>query len=150
MNISKYEDEAIVYLNSDKTIAETANDIGISKRTLQLHLGKIEDINPELYKLLLAKKKLQMKQGRIKGGTIGKRGTSHSEEEIRMIAETMIKEELSYAEAEIKFSIPKSTIYELLHKPSVPIETRNMLDTLADANQKNMTIAEYIESKRRN
>lgn len=148
MNSRNYEETAKAYIENNKTVSETAQDLGISKRTLQIHLKKIKEINPELYRLVLAKRESQIKQGRIKGGTIGKRNTSHNIEEIKAIAETMLKEGLTYTEAEERFNIPKSTIYELLHSPKIDRGTIGMLDTLAEANQRNMTTAEYIESKR--
>ena len=148
MNSRNYEESAKAYVENDKTVSETAQDLGISKRTLQIHLEKVQEINPELYRMVLAKRKSQIKQGRIKGGTIGKRTTSHSAEEIKSIAEIMLKEGMTYAEAEERFNIPKSTIYELVHGTKIDSELTAMLDTLAEANQRNMTTAEYIESKR--
>lgn len=148
MNENKYEASARAYLSSDKTVTETAKELGISKRTLQLHLGKIKDINPELHKLVLAKKTSQITEGRKKGGTVGKKTSSHSEKEVLEIARTMIQEEMSYVDAEARFGIPKSTIYELLHKIDLPAEIKHRLDTLAEANKKNKSISEYIESKR--
>ena len=45
--------EAKEYLNGGKTIADTAKSLGITKRTLQLHLGKLESIDPQLHALVL-------------------------------------------------------------------------------------------------
>lgn len=148
MNSRNYEESAKAYVENNKTVSETAQDLGISKRTLQIHLKKIKEINPELYRLILAKRESQVNQGRIKGGTIGKKTSSHSEKEVLEIARTMIQEEMSYVDAEARFGIPKSTIYELLHKIDLPAEIKYKLDILAEANQRNMTTAEYIESKR--
>ena len=58
MNEKQIIEEAKLYISNDKTISDTACDLGISKRTLQLHIKKLEAINPELYKLVLEKSKM--------------------------------------------------------------------------------------------
>jgi hypothetical protein len=89
MNNDQIIQEAKTYISSDKTIEETAKDLKISKRTLQLHLGKLDAIDPELHKLVLAKKESMQIKGRIKGGTIGKATPSYTKEEAEHLVSYM-------------------------------------------------------------
>lgn len=73
--------EARAYIDSGQTIADTAKSLGITKRTLQLHLGKLESIDAELYTLVLERKTSNQNAGRRLGGMIGKRGVTYTEEE---------------------------------------------------------------------
>ena len=141
--------EAKTYISSDKTIEETAKDLKISKRTLQLHLGKLDAIDPELHKLVLAKKESMQIKGRIKGGTIGKATPSYTKEEAEHVANEIIKYGYTYEEASKRLNIPRSTIYEIVHSPSVSMDLKNKLDALAIANNKGMTLEELMEKNRR-
>ena len=91
MNKDQIIQEAQTYLSGDKTIEETAKNLNISKRTLQLHLGKLDIIDPELHKLVLEKKESMQIKGRVKGGTIGKATPSYTKEEAEYVANEMIK-----------------------------------------------------------
>jgi len=148
MSEARYIEEAKVYVENDKTINDTAKDLGISKRTLQLHLAKVKDIDLNLHYLVLAKKTSQIKAGRIKGGTISKATSSYNREDVENIAKAMLRNEMTYTEAETEFGIPKSTIYELMHSSLIDKELRDSLDILAEANKKSMTVQQYCESKR--
>ena len=55
MEEKKLVEEANAYISNDLSVEETAKTLGISRRTLQIHLRKIKEINPELYKLVLKK-----------------------------------------------------------------------------------------------
>ena len=53
---TRIEEEAQEYINNDLTEKQTAEKLGINRRTLQLHLKKLAIINQELYNLVLKKK----------------------------------------------------------------------------------------------
>ena len=149
MNKDQIIQEASTYITNDKTIEETAKDLGISKRTLQLHLGKLEIINPTLNKLVLAKKESMQKQGRIKGGQTGKATPSYTKEEAERVAKEIIRFGYTYEEASKRLNIPKSTIYEMVHSKFVSRDLRDMLDAVAIANNKGLTV-EALVTKNKN
>ena len=60
----------------------------------------------------------------------------------------MIDKALSYKDAEEKFGIPKSTIYELVHSELVSKELRDKLDILAEANIHDITMEELARRKK--
>lgn len=148
MNKDQIIQEASVYITNDKTIEETAKELNISKRTLQLHLGKLEIINPTLYKLVLAKKESMQKKGKIKGGMTGKAKPSYTREDANRVAEEIIKNGYTYEDASKRLGIPKSTIYEMVHSKFVSKELKNMLEAVAIANRKGLTVEELVSKRR--
>lgn len=149
MNNEQIIQEAKSYINSDKTIDETAKDLRISTRTLQLHLGKLKIIDPKLHELVLDKKEKMQIKGRIKGGQIGKVSPSYTKEKAENVAHIIIEKEYTYEEASKVLGIPKSTIYEMVHSPIVNEELKNMLDAVAVANTKGLTVDELISRNKR-
>ena len=148
-NNNKIIEEAKIYLNSNLTMSEAAKKIGVSKRTLQLHIQKLEDIDPVLYQQILEKKAANQEAGRKTGGTIGKRERIHTKEEVIAFANMMINEQLSYDELVSITSIPKSTLWELMHSDYIDDETRNKLDLVARANKGNKSVSEIIRGATR-
>jgi len=146
---SKYIEEAKTYIGNDKSVEETAKDLGISKRTLQIHLGKVAIMDPELHKLVLVKQQSQTKQGKITGGRISKATPKYTEEEAIKVAEEIVKRGYTYEEASKKLGIPKSTIYEMVHSECISKDLKNMLDAVAIANQKGLTVEELVAKNRR-
>lgn len=141
MDSKKIIDEANMYLNSDITIKELANLLSIDRKTLQIHLNdKLKEIDLELYNLVLNKKESQIKIGRIEGGKIGKRSPSYTKEDALDIAQDIIQLELTYEEANKKYGIPKSTIYEMVHSDFIPLEMKNKLDVVASANRRDLLV----------
>ena len=149
MNKDQIIKEAQTYLSGDKTIEETAKNLNISKRTLQLHLGKLDIIDPELHKLVLEKKESMQIKGRVKGGTIGKATPSYTKEEAEYVANEMIKNGYTYENASKRLGIPKSTIYEMVHSNFIDKELKDKLEVVAIANQKGLTVDELINKNRR-
>ena len=134
----KIEEEAWEYINNDLTERQTAEKLGISRRTLQLHLKKLATINQELHNLVLKKKESNIKTGRIKGGHIGKiTGPTYTKEDANIVANGIIRESYTYEEAAITYGVPKSTIYEMVHSDLVPEETQMLLDLVAARNNRN-------------
>ena len=146
---NQIEIEAKEYLKDDKTVAETAEIFGISKRTLQLHLKKLSEINPELHKLVLNKQKSNIIAGRIKGGTLGKRGVSYTQEEVTKIAEYMIHTQATYEEASNFFDIPTSTIHDMMRSPLLREEYKMQLEVVAEANRKKISTEELLERNKK-
>lgn len=149
MNNEQIIKEAKTYISSNKTIDETAKDLKISKRTLQLHLGKLEIIDPKLHELVLEKKEKMQIKGRIKGGQIGKATPSYTKEEVENIANIIIENEYTYEEVSKVLEIPKSTIYEMVHSSMVSEELKHMLDAVAIANTKGLTVEELTSRNKR-
>ncbi len=145
----KYLEEAQTYINSNKSLEETAKDLGISKKTLRIHLGKVAIMDPELHKLVLAKQQSQTKQGKITGGHISKATPKYTKDEAIKIAEEIVKRGYTYEQASKKFNIPKSTIYEMVHSPFVSKNLKNMLDAVAIANTKGLTVEELVTKNRK-
>ena len=149
MNKDQILREANIYLTNDKTVEETAKDLGIAKRTFQIHLGKLEILAPELHKLVLAKKESMQIQGRIKGGMNGKATPSYTKEEAERVANEIIVKGYTYEEASKRLGIPKSTIYEMVHSKFISKDLKDMLDAVAIANQKGLTIDELVTKNRK-
>lgn len=129
--------EAVEYINNDLTQKETAAKLGISRRTLQIHLKKLGGIDSLLYNLVLVKEKNNVKKGRIKGGKIGKAKPRYTIDEANMIAKGMLEGSLTYEEASKKYGIPKSTIYDMVHSDYVSNDDKFMLDVLGISNNTN-------------
>ena len=64
--------EAEEYVSNNKTMKETADDLHISKRTLQLHFKRLKDIDKKLYQEVMNKQEKNQAEGRVKGGHLGK------------------------------------------------------------------------------
>lgn len=137
MNKEEIIKEANFYLNNDLTEREAALELGISRRTLQLHLKKLGEIDVLLYDAVLKKKESNVKTGRIKGGVQGKATPSYTKEEAIAVANIMLGESLTYEEAAKRCNIPKSTIFEMLKSDFIPEKVRMQLDLLAIRNNKN-------------
>ena len=138
--------EADYYLNNRVTIKQASSDLKISERTLQLHLKKLESIAPDVFILVMDKKKANEKQGRIKGGTLGKRLPSWDMDTAKEVASKIITSELTYREAEEKLGIPKSTIHEMVHKVNEPV-TDSLLYGIAEAHKKGVSVDEYLNER---
>lgn len=142
MNKDKIIEEAKVYVSNDLTVEETANDLGISKRTFQIHLKQLGSIDPFLYGLVLKKKESNIKAGRIKGGEIGKAKPRYTKEEAIKIANAIIVNEYTYEEVSERYGIPKSTVYEMVHSEYIPSEMKASLERVAVANKKGVLVAD--------
>ncbi len=145
MNI---EEEAKVYLEKNKTLSEIAFELGISKRTFQLHIKKLKELDPTLHNLVLEKQKSNIISGRKRGGEIGKRPPTYTKEEANLLADLMIHNQLTYEEASIETGLPHSTIYDMVHSDFIDSEKLHQLELVAMANKKGLTTESYIESKR--
>ena len=128
--------EAQEYISNDLTERETAEKLGISSRTLQLHLKKLENIDPVLYNMVLMKKKSNIIAGRSKGGKLGKAVPTYTKEDANIVANGIIRESYTYEEAAITYGVPKSTIYEMVHSDFVPEEVKMQLDLVAAHNNR--------------
>lgn len=141
--------EAEEYVSNNKTMKETANDLHISKRTLQLHFKRLKDIDEKLYQEVINKQEKNQAEGRVKGGHLGKATSKFTSDDAERMAKIMVDKCLSYKDAEEEFGIPKSTIYEILHSDLVSKRTKDMLDILAEANIHDLTTEELLRRKRK-
>lgn len=144
------KEEARIFINNDLTVEETSTQLGISKRTFQLHMSALKVVDNGLYKLVKEKTdKLQIK-GRLEGAKKGKRKPNWSKETVFQIADAVIANELTYEEAEKRFGIPKSTIYEMLKSDYIDEDRKTKLDAVVQANIRRKNLAFIInENKRR-
>jgi len=140
--------EAEYYLNNDVTIEQASINLKISKRTLQLHLKKLEEISPETFKLVQEKKSGNIKIGTIKGGQTGKRGPTWTEEQALEIAMKIINEGLTYREAEERFNIPSSTIHDMVTNGGKNFENGTILSAVAEVNRRGISAEQFVEEQR--
>lgn len=140
--------EGRAYLDGGLTIEEAARKFKISKRTLQLHIKKLEGIDKELYMEIRKKQELSISFGRQKGGELGKRKPNYTKQEAEKVANIIIKGHLTYEEASSLLDIPSSTIYEMTHSKFVDPEIKDKLYKIADANNKG-TITDFQEGIKR-
>ena len=145
----KIIDEANYYLENNFTIEQAANNLGIPKSTLQKHIKKLEDINIELYIKVRNKQEENQQLGRVKGGTIGKRTSKWSEEDINRFVDLIISNDYTLEELSNYIGIPKSTLYELVTSSIVPIEKKTLIEALFVAHKKGMTLEEVSNLNRR-
>ena len=120
----KYEAEYILY-SKNKTLEEISDELNISKRTLQNHINTLlPEIDKKLYEKVRIKIDETSKLRNIKGGQTGKKHSSYTQEEIEYLCNEFTKafnnnkkeEIMSLREFAEKYSIPKSTLYDILTK----------------------------------
>ena len=120
----KYEAEYILY-SKNKTLEEISDELNISKRTLQNHINTLlPEIDKKLYEKVRIKIDETSKLRNIKGGQISKKNSSYTQEEIEYLCNEFTKafnnnnkeEIMSLREFSEKYSIPKSTLYDILTK----------------------------------
>lgn len=120
----KYEAEYILY-SKNKTLEEIADELNISKRTLQNHINTLlPEIDKELYEKVRIKIDETSKLRNIKGGQTSKKNSSYTKEEIEYLCNEFTKafnnnnkeEIMSLREFAEKYNIPKSTLYDILTK----------------------------------
>lgn len=137
MNKEQIVLEAKEYINNNLTERETAEKLGVSRRTLQLHLKQLYLIDPMLHSLVVKKKESNLKAGRIKGGQIGKiTSPTYTRIDALRIARGIINNSYTYEEAADVYGVPKSTIYEMVHSDYVPEYMQMQLDLVAARNNK--------------
>lgn len=132
----KIVNEVKFYLENPYSLKEAALKMGISRRSFQIHIKKLETIDPFLYQMVLEKQKSNMMAGRRMGGLKSKRGASYTKEEAITIAKYMIENHMTYRECEDYFQIPSSTLYDMMHSSYIPDEVKEQLDLLAFENKK--------------
>lgn len=120
----KYEATYILY-SKNKTLEEIANELNISKRTLQNHINTLlPEIDKELYEKVRIKIDDTSKLKNALGGQISKKNSSYTKEEIEFLCKEFTKafndnnkeEIMSLREFAEKYNIPKSTLYDVLTK----------------------------------
>ena len=142
VSIDKFIFEINFYLENDYTLEEAANKLGISKSTLQNHIKKMKEINPELYNKVREKQFVNQQVGRVKGGQIGKRSANWTDEDALKIADVFISGEYTLEELSNVFNIPKSTVYEILTSSVIPTSKRDLIETVFYAHSRNMSLSE--------
>ncbi|MBR2828008.1 MAG: sporulation transcriptional regulator SpoIIID [Bacilli bacterium] len=136
----KIINEVKFYLNNSYSVKEAAEKIGISHRSFQIHIKKLETIDPFLHQMVLEKQKSNMIAGRRMGGLKSKRCVSYTKDKAIEIAKYMIENHLTYRECEEYFQIPSSTLSDMMHSTYIPEELKEQLDLIAIENKKSSTI----------
>ena len=120
--------EAEYYLNNNVTMEQAANNFGISKKSFQIHMKKLEEICKDTFNLVQQKKQNNLSQGIVKGGKNGKpcrtsitesKPYTLSELESITLARKMIIYDWSLRKTEEETGIPKSTIRENMTKDRI-------------------------------
>ena len=143
MNQDKILEEAKVYIEGSSNIEETAKKLGISKKTLQIHLKKLQELNPDVYQLILKKRKENSAIGTKIGGQKGKRKANYTLKEANELARLIINRQLTYQEASEITEIPTSTIYDMIHSSYIDEKTSIALTIVAESNRQKITTEEY-------
>ena len=111
LEIAKY------MLENKATISMTAEHFHLSVSSIKKYINdpdKLPAIDIDLYKQIKLMQEELQQIGHIVGGKNGVREPTYTEFEALEIAETMLSESLTLKEAEERFNIPDSTIYERL------------------------------------
>ena len=110
-------------------------------------MKKLESIAPDKFKLVQDKKENSVRQGRVVGGSLGKRNPVWSRDEAIVIAKRMVEENLTYEQAEKEFGIPKSTIHEMTHSGLENEKVESLLYALAVANKQGVTLNDFLKER---
>lgn len=133
------------YCNNDTTIDQAAQHFGVSRRTYQLHLEKFSKLSTENSEKLALKRQSNMNKGVIFGGTIGKKQSPFSDEQVDNIFKTMIAEDLTLRGLSAKLNISKSTLSELSGRVSG--ELKLDLGSVIEAHKSNKPVSEELKNK---
>lgn len=124
-------------IKNKATIAVTAKQFNLSTSTIKKYINdkdKLQAINIEIYNSVKEIQKELENIGHYVGGKNGIREPKYTEFEALEIAETMISDSLTYAEASKKFNIPTSTLYERI-KAIDDDKIQEALRNLSDINK---------------
>lgn len=104
-------------IENKATIDVTANNFNLSSSSIKKYINddnKLKKIDLDIYNSVKKVQEELIEIGRSVGGKNGIREKKYSDFEAMEIAETMIEESLTIKEASILFSIPSSTLYEMV------------------------------------
>jgi|GEM_PF-1677526 len=104
-------------IENKATIDVTANNFNLSSSSIKKYINddnKLKKIDIDIYNSVKKVQEELIEIGRSVGGKNGIREKKYSDFEAMEIAETMIEESLTIKEASILFSIPSSTLYEMV------------------------------------
>lgn len=124
-------------IKNKATIAVTAKQFNLSTSTIKKYINdkdKLQAINIEAYNSVKEIQKELENIGHYVGGKNGIREPKYTEFEALEIAETMISDSLTYAEASKQFNIPTSTLYERI-KAIDDDKIQEALRNLSDINK---------------
>ena len=136
--------EANYYLDNNVNIDQASIALGISRRTFQLHMKKLEEIHPSKAAMVRVKKEGNIKAGNIKGGQTSKRGVSYSSEEASKAAFEMLEHDESYREAAYSLGIPKSTLYEMINSKGLSPDKIESLYVLAKEENPELELSDFL------
>ena len=132
--------------NEEVSMKQSAEHFGISKKTFQVNMKKLESISPTTFKLVQEKKERNLKNGAVKGGQNGKptyvegvvRKTKYiSDGDIVYIAMEIVKNKYTIREAEKIFKINRSTLHDNLTEERLGKELYSLIVETAQYNKAN-------------
>ena len=136
--------EANYYLGNNVNVDQASQALGISRRTFQLHMKKLEEIHPIKAAMVRAKRTGNIKAGNIKGGQISKRGVSYTSEEATKAAFEMIQHDESYREVSTILGIPKSTLYEMINSKGLSPDKIESLYVIAKKENPELELTDFL------
>lgn len=136
--------EADYYLSNNVNIDQASENLGISRRTFQLHMKKLEEIHPKKAALVKAKKAGNIKRGNILGGQTSKRSVSYMPSDAANAALEMLEHEESYREASESLGVPKSTLYEMINNKGLTLDKIELLYIQAKEENPNLELEDFL------
>lgn len=137
--------EADYYLNNNVNIDQASEALGISRRTFQLHMKKLEEIHPAKAALVRTKKTGNIKKGNILGGQTGKRSVSYTSTDASNMAFEMLEHEQSYREASASSGIPKSTLYAMINSKGLTKDKIELLYIQAKEENPTLELNDFLD-----
>ena len=135
-------------LENKATINMACEEFGYSISTIKKYINdedKLQSIDDELYKKVKEIQKEIEYEGQIKGGKIGKRKSTYTDDEIINILNEMVKKELTLQEAYEIYGISTSTLYERIMM--LDDEYKNLAKELFERNKENAFNNKKSETK---
>lgn len=139
-------EQAQYYIDNNVSMKEAGEHFGVSKKTFQIRMKKLEDISPSVFKLVQDKKEKNLVSGAIRGGQNGKPNTvsgtspkprSHSisPEEAINLANYMLENDATLRDLEATFGISKSTIFDNFTKEILGEELNEKIEFLLESHK---------------
>ena len=137
--------EADYYLSNNVSVDQASKALGISRRTFQLHMKKLEEIHPTKAVLVRTKKLANIKSGNILGGQTGKRSVSYTLTDVSGAALEMIEHGESYREASVSLGIPKSTLHEMINSKGLSKDKIELLYIQAKKENPTLALSDFLD-----
>lgn len=135
-NSKKVLEIARYIVKEGATLNKVADHFKMSKRTIQLYLKELRDIDVDIYEKVEEIKNSNQQEGKIKGGKNSKSSPKNELKKVEEIAKVMVNEDLTIKEAALRYDMKESTLYDNLLRIEQEKLKRN-LDLLFENHRKN-------------